>query len=389
MAESKKKPLFNRRYLLILVWVLPIVILLLQSGAGESPVDRIQWDAGLQAYVLPLEQDDIQLGLVLPLPQTLTDQAWIENRVRVQALQQRLSQADLSDWLASQGWQAKITKASTHLLIRIHMAQPPRSQQLDQFYSRLTQLNNINTEAMRKRARAERYLQSHQDETRLLAALGEGLSTTDSPFVSNPVWILSGDIDTGADTAPATPTRTSASDWPPRQIVLNESSRQPTLSPMLIGQPQPAPLDGADLARQRLAAELVALLLPQQLNGDVDYRWIWKPLAANGYRALLLPTKADTTAQRVAPLNLAQLLTEELLEQTRTSLLQRYDQIIDEQPERWLELVALYHLPLDSYQAFRDTLNKIDLDAARALISNFFDPGQSLQIRFASTGNPS
>lgn len=388
MAESKNKPLFNRRYLLILVWVLPIVILFLQQGVGERPIDNIRWDAELQAYVLPNEQDDIQLELLLPLPQTLTDQAWIDTRVQIQAVQQRLSQAPMTDWLSTQGWRAQVSEAATHLKIDIEAKQPPSAQQLEQFYTRLKQLEMINREPLRKRAQAERYLASQQDESRLLAALGEQLSDTADLFAAKPVWLLTADIDKAEGSAPTTGSNAASRPWTPGSVRLDVSPRNPDASLTLIGQPQPAPKDGAELARQRLGAELMAQLLSHSF-GKMDYRWTWKPLAQNGYRALVLPSSPTTRAWLADPSLASRGVSKDLLEQTRASLLSRYDQILTEEPQRWLELVGLYHLPLDSHQAFRDTLNTIDLDAARALITNLLDPGQSLQIRFASTGNPS
>ncbi|SEG78979.1 hypothetical protein [Marinobacterium lutimaris] len=387
MAESKSKPLFNRRYLLILVWVLPIVILLLQRGAGETPLDPLRWNSTLHAYELPLQQEGIDLGLLLPLPQTLTDQAWIDNRVSAQALQQRLSMTDMHDWLSERGWQAQLKESSTHLLVRLHMNKVPTAQQMKQFYSLLRRQERLNNAPLHQRAQAERYLQSQQDESRLLVALGEQLAdTADTPTAALPTWILSGNIEPSEEDAPAPDARNRRSDISPMQLVLNASPRQPERNLVLTGQLQGAPRDGAELAQQRLAAELVAQLLPR-LGGNSDYRWIWKPLAQNGYRALILP--ADAAASLQTPEQLGQAINEELLEQTRAALLERYDRIIDEAPQDWLELVALYRLPLDSHRAFRDTLNTIDLDAARALITNLFDPGHSLQIRFASTGNPS
>lgn len=384
MAVSKKKPLFNRRYLLILVWVLPVVILLLQRGGGDTSADQIQWNSDLQAYQLPLEQDDIELGLILPLPRTLTDRAWIENRVSVQALTQRLAQPELTDWLSSQGWQAEINQTSTHLRVDIRMEAPPEAQQMDRFYALLSRLSSIESEPIRKRASAERYLQAQKDETRLLAAFGEHLPppkpTASALLAKPPVWILRGNIPASDDALPTPPTLSRQPANADRQVVLSTSPRQTSERRLLLGQPQLAPTDGGELASQRLAAELMAQLLAQQSARDEKYRWIWKPLAENGYRALLL-TSPDTEPSR-----LASSLSTELFEQTRSSLLERFDQVLADEPSRWLELVALYRLPLDSHRAFRDTLSNLDLDAARGLVSHLLDPGQRLEIRFASTG---
>ncbi|WP_432697005.1 hypothetical protein ACQUQP_01215 [Marinobacterium sp. YM272] len=386
MAPPKHKPLFNRRYLLILVWVLPIMILLLQRGGSESPIDRVQWDGERQAYLLPASRDDILLTLIIPLSQALTDRDWIGQRVRIESLRQQLADTTLQHWLSQQGWQADISQAPTHLRVSLQMQAPPQASQMRRFYSLLT--SDVPQTTLAKRARAERYLESRQDEVRLLAALGDRLPAQEASRPETPLWILAGKLDrvSGSTQAPASQSPARSRGWSPGVISLDDRSHPARSYWQLTGHPQPAPTNGAELANQRLDAELVAQLLSRSAAQFESYRWIWKPLVRGGYRALLTLETPSVTDTAPIPA-LAARLDQALLDTTRDALLERYERMLDESPQQWLELVALYRLPLDSHRAFRDTLLAAELSSAKSRVNDLFNPHQNLQISFITAGN--
>lgn len=386
MAKAKHKPLFNRRYLLILVWVLPLVILLLQPGADETAVNKIQWDPQRQAYLLPAQRDDILLTLILPFSQALSDQGWVQQRTRTESLRQRLAMPELQDWLAAQGWQAELSQTTTHLRVALQMTKAPQAEQMSDFLDRLTSLAGIDQNAIERRTQAERYLQKQDEQVRLLSALGDQLADQpqrpDALSAATSIWTLTGDIDAPPGTQPPSTPAAQTDHWTPGTRTLDGSSRPATPGWELTGYPQPAPASGRELALQRLDAELVAQVLPIAMAGHESYRWIWKPLARGGYRALLAQGGPPPSAHQ-----LSQHLDPALLDTTRTALLERYDQILEESPQQWLEMLALYRLPLDSHQAFRDTLNAVDLNSAKSRVNRLFNPEQSLYVRFTTVGS--
>lgn len=151
----------------------------------------------------------------------------------------------------------------------------------------------------------------------------------------------------------------------------------------LLGEPLQAPHSGPALARQRLVAEATARLLPHIAPPNSDYRWRWVPLARGGYRVLLLHRWPEQTT----PLGeqLAAALDQKLLDQLRNELLAQLDHLLEEEPRRWLNLVALYRLPLDSDRAFRDTLEHLTLEEARQLLTRLLPPTRRLAIRLKTT----
>jgi len=395
LVKVRHQPLFNRRYLLILIWVLPIVILILhRSGQSGQTLDRIGRQ-GEQGYLLPLAgQAFYRLTLILPSGAALGDDDWVAEQAVERALRARLDEAGLRQWLAERQWQPELYRTGTYLALSLTLQEVPTPAQQQRLLERLAQPPELDWQALERRLRAERYLQARSAEERLLAAFGErpdaavGIASAYSRlWQAPPRWTLSGDLDAGEDTAPPPAPRTGpapALRTGEQRIPVDGSGRADT-GWELIAQSIPAPTDGRTLARQRLAAELMSRLLARNTPPGSDYRWLWRPLVDGGYRGLLLhdwPGSPIALGER-----LARQLDQPLLDATRDALLEQLKQIEKEEPQRWLDLVALYRLPLDSHTAFRDTLVALDLEQARRLLVDTLPPAQSLHIRFDTAGH--
>ncbi|MBV1787779.1 hypothetical protein KQ940_06880 [Marinobacterium sp. D7] len=385
--------MFNRRYLLILIWILPIVILILhRSGETARPLDQLGWQSET-GYRLPANEAGYQLTLILPLTSALSDEGWVLDQTIEHALRTHLDGSTVQNWLARQEWHAVLHRSSSYLALRMQMQARPTAAQQQQLLSLLAQPPRLDWPTLKRRLQAERYLQSQSAEDRLLAAFGEqrepslDLTTAYSRlWLPPPRWTLVGDMGTtGQTTSPPKAARDDRSSWQSGKLLIADtgSSRLDTRW-QLIAQPISAPTDGRELAQQRLGAELVAQLLPRTQTANADYRWLWRPLLSGGYRGLLLHGTDDpgTLGEQ-----LARQLDQPLLDATRDGLLQQLTRIEAEAPGQWLDLVALYRLPLDSHKAFRDTLNALDLAQARQLLRDTLPPAQSLHIRFDTAGH--
>ncbi|KEA63581.1 hypothetical protein ADIMK_2360 [Marinobacterium lacunae] len=392
MVKVRQQPLFNRRYLMILIWVLPIVILILhRAGQQPSPLDQIHWQKAL-GYLMPDKRSGYQLKLILPLQNTASDEAWVANQSVERALAQRLESPSVQQRLNEIQWQARLERRSHYRSVIFHMANAPRPEQLQSIVSILSQPAPVDWSALQKRLQAERYLNSQSAEDRLLAAFGDQLRTnTHAADLYAGLWttplrrILIGEGLNNSDTSvPPTADGVPLSTPQAGTLIIPATGSRLDTRWELLAQPIPAPHDGASLARQRLGAELVSHLLSRMAPADADYRWLWHPLATGGYRALLLH-------QWTAPLpdgdRLAEQLDQALLDETRSTLLNQLDVLEAQTPEQWLDLVALYRMPLDSHTAFRATLESLNLTQARQLLTDTLVPAQSLHIRFNTAGH--
>ena len=380
---SRKKPLFSRRGLIALTWILPITILLLQlSGRQDPPQLSIGWNASQQLYFLDREGSNYRLDLILPQRPALSDNDWQTQALARAQLKARLSAPALERWLKQQGWQLTASNAGGYQVLQFEMSSPPTATAQEQLLALLNKPSPETAKALLPELNARRYLALQDPQTRLLAAFGEQLPAP--PQISPaPRWSLIGpDLKLTQDLAPsAEPHPPSA--WQPGQRAIPPASAHTDTGWILVGEPLLAPHDGTSLAQQRFVAEAVARLLPQLASDQADYRWRWQPLIHGGYRVLLVhnwPPDSIPTGH-----TLAAALNESLLQSLRTELLARFDQLLQTAPQQWLDLVALYRLPLDSDAAFRDTLQQLTLTEARTLLTQILGPEHRLTIRLTTT----
>lgn len=383
MPPSRKKPLFSRRSLIALTWILPLVILLLQfSGRQDPPLLSIGWNESQRLYFLDRERPHYRLDLILPQRPALSDGDWRAQALAQAQLEARLSAPELERWLKQQGWQLTPGRAGGYQALQFEMASPPSATAQAQLLALLEQPPTQVPDDRLAELDARRYLALQDPQTQLLAAFGDQLpAVPQRPFT--PRWSLVGpDLELAQAPAPSAEAPPTAA-WQPGQRVIAPASPHTDTGWALVGEPLPPPRDGASLAQQRFVAEAVARLLPQLAPDQADYRWRWQPLSRGGYRVLLMhdwPPDSVPTGH-----TLAAALDEPLLQSLRAELLERFNQLLQTAPQQWLDLVALYHLPLDSDAVFRDTLQHLTLSEARALLTQALSPEHRISIRMTTT----
>jgi hypothetical protein len=397
VASPKYKPLFNRRYLLILVWVLPVVILLLhQYAAQPSALEHLSWDSRRQHYWMPAENSQSRLELLLPRTATLNDSDWIETSVAQQALQARISEPDVQTLLDQQQWQLSVSSQPAFTLLQLSFTEPPEQEAITRLLNLLGEQPYFDWRGARDRLQAQRYLASQSAQSRLLSTFGEKLPRPDRSIESlysrlwwtEPRRLLIARGDTKATDRPPHAALPPNRDWNPGELALSTAELRGRSSDQwrLLGQPLNAPTNGTELAHQRLVAELVSLLLPTLFRQQEDYRWLWQPLLGGGYQALIW--RGRQLDRTMLGQYLAAELDAGILAKAQDRLLTSLTRIEQSQPEQWLHLVALYRLPLDSHRAFRDTLNRIDLEQARTLITELLPPNDSFYLYYTDRTTP-
>lgn len=388
-TDSGYKPLFNRKFLLLLVVILPLVILLLnRSGQPPDPLARLTHRGDL--YQLLKEQPDYRLHLLLVSAPNLSDRDWIEIQLQRARIAQGLHSGALRTWLSAQQWRdAAVDTRPGYLLLSFTLPDPPTAAQRSQLLSLLQQLPAPEP-ALTTRLQAQRYLDQQAPEQQLLGALGERLAARPTaPVTDTPAWTLVGPqasqpaaLATSSPRPPAVPITPLA---PAEQQLPSARGN----GWHLLAETLPPPRDARELALQRITAELVSRLLAVvTTDAAADYRWLWQPLPYGGYQALLL-RQADTGLLARPGEQLAARLDQATLEQTRQALLERLEALVRDDPQQWLDLLALYQLPVDSDKVFRATLELLDLDSARTRVAQTLPADRRLHLRFASTGTPS
>lgn len=262
------------------------------------------------------------------------------------------------------------------------MAERPSAAQRQQFLSLLESPGAQDLAPQTGQLQARRYLDLQQAQTQLLAAFGSRLPA-ELKTPASPRWTLSGPLSDLARQSPprvryptpaplATGGAGTGTDRRPHRYPLATAGRTAAGAAQRSG-PGPAAAGGRSHRR----------LLPHIAPPNSDYRWRWVPLARGGYRVLLLHRWPEQTT----PLGeqLAAALDQKLLDQLRNELLAQLDHLLEEEPRRWLNLVALYRLPLDSDRAFRDTLEHLTLEEARQLLTRLLPPTRRLAIRLKTT----
>ncbi|WP_409524226.1 hypothetical protein [Nitrincola sp. MINF-07-Sa-05] len=400
MNNTEHKPLFNRRYLYWLMWAVAIAIVLLQTLTREDVLLlETGYSSERQAYWLEQpKQEQVHTQLLIMTGPALSEQDMHRQRLISEGINQHLASPALQEQVSAWGWQISLTDAADHLLLEIISPGMPQPSQLESLTGLLQQPATIDSDALRQRIQAERYIQTQSPQPRLLQVAMSQLAA-----MSNANTAETGDYATAVLQLPwlitlSGPSLNLDASAAPQREMDPQSSEQP-----LSQQPEPLLLQGYQsehhqlhawplkrpdtpeaLARQRLSADLLTQLLLQPLPGQPEYRLVWSPMSPMGYVAILLshPSPEHLPTEQMLLDHLQQHLTDELLQQSSRALMQQTRQILDDPDgqRRWLNLLARYQLPADSHQAFLNTLETVTLAQMHEVISNLLPPATTIRI---------
>lgn len=402
MNNTEHKPLFNRRYLFWLMWAVAIAIVLLQTLTREDVLNlQAGYSSERQAYWLEQpQQEQVHTHLLLMTGAVLREEDLLRQRLIREGINLHLTSSALREQINAFGWQIYLTDAADHLQLEIISQELPQPAQLESLIHLLQQPAAVDSDALRQRIQAERYIQTQSPQPRLLQTATSQLATlSDAPYADS----YAGDYASVMQQLPRLITfsgpslKLDASDAPERDIA--PLATQPALD----RQPETQLLQGYQneyhhlhawslakpdtaemLARQRLSADLLTHLLQRPLPGQPEYRLVWSPMSPAGYIAILLSHQeaGQLPTSKALREHLLQHLTDELLQQSSRTLLQQTRQILDD-PEgqrRWLGLLARYQLPADSHQLFLNALENATLVQMQEMLSSLLEPDEAIHI---------
>ncbi|WP_432471567.1 hypothetical protein [Amphritea sp. HPY] len=395
-------PLFNRTYLKAVFWIVAIVIVLLSAGGNDhNDYVSIQKADSRPVYSVTLnDSPSLQLQLIFRLGAAISTDQQLMHKLLLQLIEQQLDSAEASRLMQPMQIRNNIQLQDDRLTLQLtipagflddHQRLAELPQQL------IRQLRDINLngtlEQRWNRLEAESYLQQKDPEQHLLSVFGELISHGPgvhplqrfADFYRSRIEISQLTVALHGPQAGliAQAIGKQLPDYqsnialtnvaiPPIQERLTASGNTPySLAGMAVpGRQQ----DG--FLKELLAVRTLQTMLDNQQ--DLKYRLQWKSLDNSGYLAMMLhgprlPQNPAQLKQQLAPLLLQ--LDDDLIDQTRSTLQDRFQQQMEQQEAQLalLNSIAFYRLPLDYMANFQNNLSQIDNQAIRQRLGEYLD----------------
>lgn len=342
MIFSGDKPLFNRKYLLTLVWLLPVAILIL-SRLGPSADEVGKTIAPDQLWV---ESEKPQLTIYFSQGSGLTTKDAARQALLLEGLKLRLDDPQINELLYQQSWRVKPQSSSLYTALVISAAESINSEALTTLLELLKQPPAIDWTSIIERISAEAYLAGQNGRQRALDGL---LSSSDLQLtarsyvelVDQPIHLL---FQTASEPLPLALESHTELGWlqPGKASISVRSKEASTISLWQLE----APTDSASY----LAQQALGVLLSQSL-AELPSTRIQQQLAPRG-SLVLIETTAEAESLTAA---LNQVSSEgDLVNSAIDQLERRWVQAIEQNRSSWSEAILLYNLePLALASAFK------------------------------------
>jgi len=339
---SGDKPLFNRKYLLTLVWLLPVAILIL-SRLGPSADEVGKTIAPDQLWI---ESEKPQLTIYFSQGSGLTTKDTARQALLLEGLKLRLDDPQINELLYQQSWRVKPQSSSLYTALAISAADSIDSEALTILLELLKQPPAIDWTPIIERISAEAYLAGQNGRQRALDGL---LSSSDLQLtarsyvelVDQPIHLL---FQTASEPLPQSlESHTELSGLQPGKASISVRSKEAsTISLWQLA----APTDSASY----LAQQTLGVLISQSL-AELPSTRIQQQLAPQG-SLVLIETTAEAESLTAA---LNQVSSDsDLFNSAIDQLERRWAQAIEQNRSSWSEAILLYNLePLSLTSAFK------------------------------------
>ncbi|MEH6578111.1 MAG: hypothetical protein V7731_13630 [Amphritea sp.] len=405
MSESYK-PLFNRTYLKVILWVVAIAIVLLSSsGSDRNDYITVQQIDQQPVYFVSLDKrDTLELQFIYRLGAALSSEKQLMHRLLEDLITEQLDSEASQQLLGSMQARTSVQLLDDRLTIYLSLPTKALSdhQQLTALPGRLTRLldeadRNVDLEHRWNRLEAELYLQNKKPEANLLHHFGELI---DSRSGVHPIQKFPSYFDSVINNRELTIAlygpqskliaQAVASQLPGYQTSIPLAT--PALTPARRTLPSmgntPYVLTGTTLkgrqsdefAKQLLAVRTLQALLKNQQQ--LKYRLIWKPLDNSGYLTMMLHgSRLPTDPEQLQGVydDLQTGLDTALIDSTRDALQKQFKQRMEQQEAQlgMLNAIAFYQLPVDYMPRFSQTLDKVDNNDVLRLVKQYLNSKQS------------
>lgn len=344
MIFSGNKPLFNRKYLLALVWLLPIAILLL-SRLGSDDAEVAKVIAPNQVW---LQDDKSTLNIYFSQGSGLTSNDQARQSLLLEGLSLRLNDSQINELLYEQGWRVKTRGASLYTQLTLSASKTIDPIAVERLIALLKQPPAIDWTAIIERINAEAYLASQTGRQRALNAL---LSSSDAQLnartyvelVDQPIHLMFQTPDEPArlQLQSHTPLRVIQ---PGKTLMSVRSKRAGSISLWQM----PAPTS----SEEYLAQQALGMLVSQTLAALPDTR-IQQQLSPQG-SLLLIETSAESA--ELTELIGAMSADSPTASEAVNELEKRWIGALEQSASAWSEATLLYDLEPEALSATLETV---------------------------------
>lgn len=384
MPPATYKPLFNRRYLFWLMWIIAIAVVLLNATGREKPMLPLDigWQDNPSHWRLAHpDQENTHIMALTSMPPGWSRQHRLLRANTLDTVQQWLLLDSTQQQLKAFDWNISVHSGMSTLQLIAVVQQTPSQDQLEWFFNALEHLN-VNESPEQQRWVAAWQLDQRQPEQRLLAEFESWLYAENTV---NPMWelLLSGpDLPMSSKQfhAVMNDTKTLANH---NTLNLEGFVSQPH---KLIAWEVALSENAATLAKHRVSIAAVQLAL-DSLPNRPDYRLIWNPLPPKSYLIVMLHDEFSVSL--VDQLWADQLRTLVLDSDSDTLLVNAKEQLLSrhEAPVKslqnaldWFEVSALLGFNTNSDTAYRETLEQLTVTELREHLDALLNPDHQLNI---------
>jgi hypothetical protein len=389
---NEYRPIFNRKYLVGLVWFSLIAILIL-SSMGPRAVEYHDVDSNDSQTLYWMELDDQPMQLVFLLatqPALNTTQQQLQ-QLKSLILQQRLRA------LASPTYSYNVTPRQDRIEVTLSWANEQPAPALNRIWQALSKpVDASRWREPLKKIQARDYLAEQSEEQTLVNRFYQQLQPADDTSVLNllspsyaelftsPLFAISGEdaedyVELIEQQLPQTlrPTGLSYPDSQPAAL-LRKNSPDKTFR-LLLGQTLP-PRASDSFITHRISAQVIQDLLNKyQDQHNLNFRILWASLKHIGFQALIL--EGDQNPGPILP-QLQQQVNEELVEQSQNRLAGIWQERMRDNMNQVaaLSLIAFYQLPTDTMETYIDQLLDQDPDDIIKQTQRALDASQPISI---------
>ena len=389
---NEYRPIFNRKYLVGLVWFSLIAILILSSmGPGAVEYHDVDSNDSQTLYWMELDDQPMQLVFLLATQPALNTTQQQLQQLKSLILQQRLRA------LASPTYSYNVTPRQDRIEVTLSWANEQPAPALNRIWQALSKpVDASRWREPLKKIQARDYLAEQSAEQTLVNRFYQQLQPADDTSVLNllspsyaelftaPLFAISGEdaedyVELIEQQLPQTlrPTGLSYPDSQPAAL-LRENSPDKTFR-LLLGQTLP-PRASDSFITHRISAQVIQDLLNKyQDQHNLNFRILWASLKHIGFQALIL--EGDQNPGPILP-QLQQQVNEELVEQSQNRLAGIWQERMRDNMNQVaaLSLIAFYQLPTDTMETYIDQLLDQDPDDIIKQTQRALDASQPISI---------
>jgi len=389
---NEYRPIFNRKYLVGLVWFSLIAILILSSmGPGAVKYHSIENNDSKTIYWMELDDQPMQLVFLLATQPALNNTQQQLQQLKSLILQQRLRS------LASPTYSYNVNPKQDRIEVTLSWASGQPLPELNTIWQTLNKpVDSVRWKEPFTKIQARYYLADQSEEQKLINYFYQQLQPSNNTTVLSllndsylglfdaPIFAISGEDaeDYVEVIEEQLPHSLQSHQTQKTQIKSAALVREQSLGDrfrLLLGQSLP-PRASQDFVTHRITAQVVQDLLTEyKEQHKLNFRILWASLKDIGFQALIF--EGDQNPEPILP-QLQQQINEDLVEQSKNRLAANWQERMRDNMNQVtaLSLIAFYQLPTDTMEIYIDQILDQDADDIIKQTQQALDRSQPISL---------